>query len=268
MKRITLFVTLIIAFVFSLTACEQPTNKPIQPKPLTEKELVKAYQSALDDKKEAYTVEAFIEKEPPPKEIDNIMTLLPFGWNYEGIGLHRSFEPGLKKTDYLSIFNMSHYPFYIIVGQNGILLKTSSVNKVTDYMLKHQDIFRFKGTNIWDNTDAELIVKHLPQSKGLKKLSIQTIKEPYGMNLKYDMTNHLSKLEDEQNITTIATYIFTLTNNIDLVTMDTSNGTFTVKRETLQKWYDTDLSKITNEKDLKELIDNHLKDNAKMSTLF
>ena len=111
------------------------------------------------------------------------------------------------------------------------------------------DIFRYKGSYIGDNSAVANIAYHLPTSKEFKQFSLQTNEEPYGMTLEYEQAPNVSRDEDKKNVLTLATYMFTLIRNAEWVTVNYPYGQYTLKREQLQQWYGTDLSKITNEKD-------------------
>lgn len=149
--------------------------------------------------------------------------------------------------------------FVAIVGIRIGYAKTNHINT---------DIFRYKGAYIGDNSAVANIAYHLSTSKEFKQVSLQTKKKPYGMTLEYDQVQNVSRNEDKKNVITTATYMFTLIRNVDWVTVDYPYGKYSLTRERLQQWYGADLSKITNEKALKQLINNHLKDDTKVNRLF
>lgn len=64
-----------------------------------------------------------------------------------------------------------------------------------------------------------------------------------------------------------ATYLFALVQNVDWITFASDNFEATITKENLQGWYGKDLSEFQNEEELEKLIQEHLKDEKKVSQL-
>lgn len=137
MKKYVLFLFFSFFLIFT-TGCDNLNGKDRtkDQQPSTEDYLINLYQKGIGDKG-GYMVEAFIKQKPIPDGIDRIMTLEPFGGKYEGIQIHYSSDGSGKQTDYLKIFKMNQYPFYIVVKKDSIILKTHSADKVIQYMKKN-----------------------------------------------------------------------------------------------------------------------------------
>ena len=122
-----------------------------------------------------------------------------------------------------------------------------------------QDIFQYRGSYIGNNSAVRNIITELPRSKAFKQPALQTKEKPYGMVIQYGHVTGDIKDIDINN----TSYMFALVKNADWISFDFPNEKDTLTRQQLQQWYGTDLSKITNEKDLKKLIQTHLNDKTK-----
>lgn len=127
-----------------------------------------------------------------------------------------------------------------------------------------QDIFQYRGSYIGNNSAVGNIITELPQSKAFKQVTLQTKKKPYGMVIEY---GHITG-DIKNSVINNASYMFALVKNADWISFDYPNEKYTLTRQQLQQWYGTDLSKITNEKDLKKLIQTNLNDKNKVNELF
>jgi hypothetical protein len=126
-----------------------------------------------------------------------------------------------------------------------------------------QELFKYKGSYIGNNSAVVNIINKFPYSKEFNGVSLQTKKKPYGMDIKYgDVTGNITK-----TVITNATTIFVLVKNADWITFNFPNRQYTLTRQQLQSWYGEDLSKITDENDFKKLIQTHLNDDKKVSEL-
>lgn len=132
-----------------------------------------------------------------------------------------------------------------------------------------EDIFQYKGSYVGDNSAVGNIVNSLPHNKELKQISLQTKKEPYGVTLDYKGINS-TMVEKELKETAIfnSTFIFALIKNADWITFRFPDHEYTVTKENLQKWYGKKFDGITNEKDLKKFINDHLKNEREVNQLF
>lgn len=142
----------------------------------------------------------------------------------------------------------------LLVSLTGCKSNNNSIN----------DIFQYKDSYIGDNSAVGNIINELPGSKAFKQSSLQTKEKPYGMVIQYgDVTGNIKEIYINN-----ATYIFALVKNADWITIDFPNEKDTLTRQQIQQWYGKDLSKITNEKDLKRLIQTNVNDKNKVSELF
>lgn len=127
-----------------------------------------------------------------------------------------------------------------------------------------KDVFQYKGLYIGNNSAVGNIINELPGSKAFKQLSLQTKEKPYGMVLQYgDVIGNIKEIYINN-----VTYIFALVKNADWITIEFPNEKNTLTRQQIQEWYGKDLSKITNEKDLKKLIQTNINDKNKVNELF
>jgi hypothetical protein len=128
----------------------------------------------------------------------------------------------------------------------------------------NKDIFQYKGSYIGNNSAVGNIINELPGSKAFKYFSLQTKEKPYGMVLHYgDVTGNIKEIYISN-----VTYIFALIKNADWITIDFPDEKVTLTRQQIQQWYGKDLSEITNEKDLKNLIQTNVNNKNKVKKLF
>lgn len=130
-------------------------------------------------------------------------------------------------------------------------------------------IFQYKGSYVGDNSTVINIVKQLSHNKELSQISLEIKKESYGVVLEYkDMDVTRVDKEMKETVISNSTYIFTLSKQVDWITFKFADQEFSVTREQLQKWYGKELDRFTNEKDLKGLIQEHLKDEDEVNRFF
>jgi hypothetical protein len=150
-------------------------------------------------------------------------------------------------------------PYFILLSIVLVSLTGCSSNNNPS-----KDIFQYKGSYIGNNSAVGNIINELPGSKEFKKFSLQTKEKPYGMVIQYgNVTGNIKEIYINN-----ATYIFALVKNADWITIEFPNEKDTLTRQQIQQWYGKDLSKITNEKDLKKLIQTNVNDKSKVSGLF
>lgn len=131
------------------------------------------------------------------------------------------------------------------------------------------ELFQYRGSYIGDNSAVLNIINQLPQHEAFKQCTLHTTKAPYGMVLKYGDIKANNKDEViKETVITNATYLFALVQNADWVTFDFNGKTYNVSRERLQNWYGKELKTITNQVDLKLLIQKHLDDTNKVHQFF
>lgn len=132
-------------------------------------------------------------------------------------------------------------------------------------------IFQYKGSYVGDNSTVINIVKlkQLSHNKELSQISLEIKKESYGVVLEYkDMDVTRVDKEMKETVISNSTYIFTMIKKVDWITFKFADQEFSVTREQLQKWYGKELDRFTNEKDLKGLIQGHLKDEVAVNRFF
>jgi Domain of unknown function (DUF4825) len=131
------------------------------------------------------------------------------------------------------------------------------------------DLFQYKDSYVGDNSAVGNIVKQLAHNKELKQISLQTNKEPYGITLDYNDLD-ATKVDKEMKETVISnsTFLFALIKNVDWITFNFPDQEFTVTKEKLQTWYGTKLNKFENEKDVQNLIQEHLKSEDSVNHFF
>ena len=145
-----------------------------------------------------------------------------------------------------------------------LFLNGCSLNKSVN-----DDLFQYKGSFIGDNSAVGNIVGNLPNGKYVDGFELKTKEEPYGVVLEYgDLEATMIDDTIKETVIYNSTFIFALVNNADWVTFDYGDRTLTVKREELQEWYGKDLRELTNEEELRKLIQEYSKDERKVFQFF
>jgi len=131
---------------------------------------------------------------------------------------------------------------------------------------KEDDLFKFKGTYVGDNSAIGNIVNQLQGAEHLKGFELKSEEKPHGIILNYDG----SEPEQSHKITAVynATFLFTLVQNVDWITFNFGNQEYKITKENLQNWYEEDFRKLPNEEELKTFIKKHLDDEEKLNQLF
>ena len=127
------------------------------------------------------------------------------------------------------------------------------------------DIFQFKDSFVGDNSAVGNIVNQLPGAEQLNGFELKANEEPYGIILNYDWKE--SEQQYKETVTSNLTFLFTLVQNVDWITFNSSIGEYTITKENLQEWYGKELSEIQNEDELRDLIQEYLKDENKVNQL-
>lgn len=127
------------------------------------------------------------------------------------------------------------------------------------------DIFQFKDSYVGDNSAVGNIANQLRGGEHITGFELKTNEEPYGIILNYDWVE--SEQEYKETVIDNATFLFTLVQNVDWVTFNFDIREYTITRETLQEWYGKDLSEFQDENELRELIEEYLKDENKVNQL-
>lgn len=128
-----------------------------------------------------------------------------------------------------------------------------------------RDIFQLKDSFVGDNNTVGNIVNQLPGAEDLNDFELKTNKEPYGIILNYNEIH--SEKEYQETVIYNASFLFALVQNVDWITFNSDVREYTITKENLQEWYSKDLSKIQNEDELRELINDYLEDESKVNQL-
>ena len=156
------------------------------------------------------------------------------------------------------------YSVFLLVGL--IVLNACSLANTMD-----NELFKYRGSYIGDNSAVLNIIKQLPQNKAFKKLTLATKEEPYGMEVEYGDLNVSDKEKDQvikETVIMNATYLFALIKNAEWVTFDFNGQKYRVTRTKLENWYGTKLKVYTNEEDLKKAIQDNLDNKNKVNQFY
>ncbi|RDB34317.1 DUF4825 domain-containing protein [Exiguobacterium sp. RIT594] len=131
------------------------------------------------------------------------------------------------------------------------------------------DLFQHKHSYVGDNSAVANIVKELAHHQELHQIALETKQTPYGIHLTYkDIETEQVEQEIKETVLFNATYLFVLVDNVDRITFTFPDYTFTVTRDKLDGWYNTQLSTIEQEQAVTKLIQRHLKSETKINQFF
>lgn len=131
------------------------------------------------------------------------------------------------------------------------------------------DLFQHKHSSVGDNSAVANIVKELAHHQELHQIALETKQTPYGIHLTYtDIETEQVEQEIKETVLFNATYLFVLVDNVDRITFTFPDYTFTVTRDKLDSWYNTQLSTIEQEQAVTKLIQRHLKSETKINQFF
>ncbi|OIN65888.1 DUF4825 domain-containing protein [Exiguobacterium sp. KRL4] len=131
------------------------------------------------------------------------------------------------------------------------------------------DLFHFKHSYVGDNSAVANIVKELAHHQELHQIALETKQTPYGIHLTYkDIETEQVEQEIKETVLFNATYLFVLVDNVDRITFTFPDYTFTVTRDKLDSWYNTQLSTIEQEQAVTKLIQRHLNSETKINQVF
>lgn len=153
---------------------------------------------------------------------------------------------------------MIKIPLFLIIA----MLILSACSKKNE----KEDLFSYKDSYVGDNSAMSDIVKRLQIADCFEKLELQTNERPYGMTVYYDVPTSLT--EHKENLIYNATYLFALVQNVDTVTFDFDGEIYNITRETLENWYDEQLSSLKDEVETEALIEKQLEDEKRVEQLF
>lgn len=131
------------------------------------------------------------------------------------------------------------------------------------------ELFKYRGSYIGDNSAVLNIIKQLPQNNRFKKLSLHTKKEPYGMVIQYgEVEGANSEERMKETVITNASYLLALIKNAEWVTFDFNGQKYKVTRTKLENWYGEKLKVFTNEEDLRNALQTNLNDKYMVNQFF
>jgi hypothetical protein len=143
-----------------------------------------------------------------------------------------------------------------------LLLFTGVMSGCSNRETIQPDLFQYKGSFVGDNSAISSIVNGLPHAEALNEIALQTNKTPFGITLTYGELDVENVAEVMQEIvTTNSTYLFTLIQNVDVVTIAFPDEQYTVSKKEVQGWYDEDLQNVADEQALQALIQSLMQDN-------
>lgn len=143
-----------------------------------------------------------------------------------------------------------------------MILTISGCNAKKD----EEDIFKFKGSYVGDNSAIGNIVNQLDGAEHFKDFELKTNEEPYGIILNYDWAD--SELDDKGTAIYNATFLFILIKNADWITFNFENQEYKITRKELQAWYDENLNELENESETEKLARKYLENESKVNQLF
>jgi len=157
------------------------------------------------------------------------------------------------------MIKLALFSLFVMVFLSGCNSNSNSINA-------NDDLFQYKGSYVGDNSAVVNSVLHLQGEKYFSGIELKTKEEPYGIIVTYDWSD--SELNEKETIINNASYLFALIQNVDWITFqfEMVDGVeeYKMTREYLQKWYGVDLNGIEDEDELKELIQEALKDENKV----
>lgn len=134
---------------------------------------------------------------------------------------------------------------YAVIVSGGLVLSGCSGKEKAD-----PDLFQYKDSYIGDANQLGAIAQELPGYGQYEGMELQTKEEPYEMKLYYETAD--GEFTDEMMMQNATAY-FVLVQNADLVTIAVDGKGHTVKRETMEEWYEIDLNDVSNETELEQL---------------
>ncbi|CAM3643130.1 DUF4825 domain-containing protein [Marinicrinis lubricantis] len=151
----------------------------------------------------------------------------------------------------------------------SLLLLMTFLNGCSQDDDSRTDLFQYKNSYVGDSSAVGNIVKQLAHSEELNQISLETQNEPYGITLEYKDID-AERLDDEMQETVIAnsTFLFALIKNVDWIIFKFPDQEFSVTKEKVEDWYNTNLDAIDNEQDLKSLIQKQLNAEESVHPLF
>ncbi|WP_173917737.1 DUF4825 domain-containing protein [Halobacillus sp. Marseille-Q1614] len=132
-----------------------------------------------------------------------------------------------------------------------------------------EDVFEYEDSLIGDNSAIINIIGQLEHSEEFKEVTLQSKEVPYGMTLTYEGIEQ-TEIEKEYRETAIynATFLFVLVENAEWAAFQFDDQEYKLTKEQLSKWYDTDLSGLSNEQEVKDLIQEAMSEESKVEVLF
>lgn len=134
---------------------------------------------------------------------------------------------------------------FIVIMLSVLMLGGCSTKEVD------KGVFEYKDSLIGDNSAVGNIIQGLTEGEHIEGFELKTSENPYGIVVNYD------GMEDEEAAIYYSTYLFALVTNIEWVSIHFNDAEITLTKSDLQDWYGKELSTITSEEELEELIHSH-----------
>lgn len=129
----------------------------------------------------------------------------------------------------------------------------------------NESIFQYEDSFVGDNSAVSNITNQLPGADQMNSFELHTDKNPYGITLNYDWKE--SEQAYKESVMYHGTFLFKLVQNVDWITFKADLGEYRLTKEMLEEWYDNKLEEVQQEEELRELIENYLEDDSKVSHL-
>ncbi|MDQ0231093.1 DUF4825 domain-containing protein [Metabacillus malikii] len=156
------------------------------------------------------------------------------------------------------------YFFILILGMLMLSGCDASANSTST------NLFQYKDSFVGDNSAVVNTIIHLQGEEYFRGVELSTKEKPYEIIIKYDWSE--SELNERHTVIHNASYLFTLIKNVDLISFhfEKNDGIdeFKIVKDDFQNWFGKNLEEVDNEDELKELIQEKLKDESDVDQLF
>ena len=135
------------------------------------------------------------------------------------------------------------------IGMTALLLCACQTGVGEEDVFKHQD------TYLGDNSEVLAIVDKLQHAKQFDSMKLQTKQQPYGITLRYQTLDSIAT--QQKMVIHHATFLFTLIRNVETMSIEFGDVTYTLTKSDLETLYDTKLSSLNNQEKVLNLLGEH-----------
>lgn len=147
-----------------------------------------------------------------------------------------------------------------LIGCVGTSTKTSHQNMENISQVKIDDLLKYKGSYVGDNSAVGNIIDRLPANNYNEGFSLQTDKEPYGIIVNYkanenlgtdDYNNFWNNKKPSEFLEKNAVVLLSLIQNADIIEFNVDNvgeNSYKYNRKELEKKYGEDLKNLLKDK--------------------